>query len=105
PDNMVRLLFWLVCARGQEVPTPTHVELLIIAGVRFERKPCVPGEEFVAKNPVRVEDEILRQVRGVVVLDDAADLDIGKGESLGHILHSLSLHNGLVKNLPVKVDD
>ena len=45
------------------------------------------------------------QIDGVVILDDAADLNVGQSESFCQVLQSFGLGDGLVKNLSVEIDD
>src|SRR5690348_17013941 len=49
---------------------------------------------------MRVENKVLRQVECVVILDDAAYLNVRKREGFRHVLQSLRLQNGLVERLP-----
>src|SRR5260370_14866814 len=48
---------------------------------------------------------MLAQVQCVIVLNDAADLNVGERESLGHILEPLRLHDRLFKGLAFEVGD
>src|SRR5579864_1781541 len=52
-----------------------------------------------------VEDQILGEVVGVVVLEDTTDLNIGQGESFGHIFQAARLDDQLVKSTSIEADD
>src|SRR6185437_288988 len=62
-------------------------------------------EQLVAEDPVRVEDEVFGQVDGVVILDDAAHLNLGQSKGFCQVLQPFGLGNRFVKNLSVEISD
>src|SRR6202790_4248147 len=89
----------------QLVPRPANIPGNVVAGIGLERELCVLSEQFVAKNPVRVEDIVFAEVSSVVVLENAADLNVGQSEGLGHVFHAAGLDDRFVESLAVEVDD
>src|ERR1700676_5442384 len=89
----------------QLVPRPANIPRNVVAGIGLERKLCVLGEQFVAKNPVRVEDIVFAEVSGVVVLENAADLNVGQRKSLGHVFYATGFDDRFIESLAGEVDD
>jgi hypothetical protein len=64
------------------------------------------GEQLLIQHPVGVENiRSFRKIHGVVILNDAAHLDVGHRKGLGDIFKSFGLDNGLFKDFPAEVHD
>ena len=99
---VVGLFLWPIRACRKTVPTPSQTVVLV---VRFERKPRMLCEQLFTKDPVRVGEGILRQLFGVGILNDRTDLNVRKGEGLGHVLKAFGLDDGFVERLTFKLGD
>ena len=82
-----------------------QVKLHVVTVIWDEREPRSFREQLVTENPVRVEDVTLREILGVVILEDAARLDIRKSEGLGQIFHATSFHDRLIECFPAELHD
>jgi len=60
------------------------------------------AEQLVAQNPIRIKDQVFREVDRVVVFNDAAWLNVGEREVLARYLKTASLHDFLFIDLPSK---
>src|SRR6476620_4757381 len=52
---------------------------------------------------MRVVNHVLAEIISVVILNNAADLDVRKGKGFGHVPHSLCLDNSLLKSLSLEI--
>src|SRR6266853_3679651 len=73
--------------------------------VRLQREFALLAEQLVAQNPIRIEDQVFREVDHVVVFNDTARLNIGEREGLSKVFKTASLDDFLFIDFAVKVDD
>src|SRR6266446_3873217 len=73
--------------------------------VGFKREFSGLGKKLLTQNPVRVEDVILVEVKGIVIFDDASDQHVREREGFRQVLQAFGLDDGFFKNLAVKVGD
>src|SRR5579885_2021374 len=86
-------------------PGPTQMYVHVLVGIRVEREFGAAREKIVAQNPVRSDDESFAQIGYVVVLENAANLNVWKSEYFGHVLYAARLHDHLVERSAAEFHD
>src|ERR1700687_873188 len=74
-----------------------------VAAKGLQGKFGVFGEELVAQSPGGVEEGIVFKIVIVVILDDAADLDVGKCEGFGEEFERPGFDYGVFVNLSIEI--
>src|SRR5690242_12044447 len=87
------------------MPRPAHIHWRVVAIVGLERELRFSGKQFVAEDPVRVQDEMLTEVVRVVVLENASYLHIGKRKGFSQVFHPTSLNDRFIESLADEVGD
>src|SRR4029077_20180468 len=100
-NHLVFIRRWLGAFRQAIGPAPLQRPF----AVRLQREFALFAEQLVAQNPIRIEDQVFREVDRVMVFNDAAWLNIGKREGFGEVFKTASLDDFLLVDFAVKVGD
>src|ERR1019366_1903112 len=95
--------FGWIGSRWQPPREPAEAHLDAVGVIALQGELRMTREELLAENPMRIVDVSLPVIVGVVILDDAANLNIGQGESLGQIFQALGLDNLLLEHLAAEI--
>src|ERR1700721_3290206 len=98
---MVRTLLRHRRPGGKRVPGPAQVEVVgIVVTVGLQGELRALRKQLIGQDPVRIVKGVLFEIVTVVVLDDAAGLDLGKREGLRKELAPRAFSVRFLETLP-----